>query len=48
MRQVAALERAGARAPAAKAPAPSEAPIPLKPGFGLIASLPTIPPARKG
>jgi hypothetical protein len=48
MRQVAALERAGTRAPTAKAPTPSEAPIPLKPGFGLIASLPTTPPAKKG
>jgi len=47
MRQVAALERAGAPAQTAKAPAPSEAPIPLKPGFGLIASLPTTPPAKK-
>lgn len=51
MRQVAALERASAQtAPAqrAKAPTPSEEPIPLKPGPGLIASLPTTPRARKG
>jgi hypothetical protein len=48
MRQVAALERAAAHAQTAKAPAPSEEPIPLKPGFGLIASLPTTLPAKKG
>ena len=48
MRQVATLERAAAHAQTATAPAPSEAPIPLKPGFGLIASLPTTPPAKKG
>jgi hypothetical protein len=47
MRQVAALERA-TRAQAAKTPPPSAEPIPLKPGFGLIASLPPAPPARKG
>jgi hypothetical protein len=32
----------------AKAPAASEEPIPLKPGLGLIASLQTTPPAKKG
>jgi len=46
MRQVAALERAAARAQSAKAPTPSEEPIPLKPGFGLIASLQTTPPKK--
>jgi hypothetical protein len=51
MRQVAALERAAAQAapaPASPAPAPTAQSIPLKPGSGLIASLPTSPPARKG
>ena len=48
MRQVAALERSAAHAKTAKAPAPGDEPIPLKPGFGLIASVPTPPPAKKG
>jgi len=48
MRQVAALERAAAHVQTAKAPAASEEPIPLKPGLGLIASLQTTPPAKKG
>jgi len=53
MRQVAALERAaGAQsAPAQTAETPPLTPeptIPLKPGVGLIASLSTTPPARKG
>jgi hypothetical protein len=51
LRQVAALERAAAQAAptrtAAAAP-PAPEPIPLKPGGGLIASLPASPPARKG
>jgi len=51
MREVAAIERARAAettpARSAKAPAPGEQPIPLKPGFGLIASLPPAPPAKK-
>jgi len=48
MRQVAALERGATHAKTAKAPAPSDEPIPLKPGFGLIASVPATPPAKKG
>ena len=48
MRQVAALERAATAATqTARAPKPSEETIPLRPGVGLIASLPT-PPVRKG
>jgi hypothetical protein len=48
MRQVAALERAGITQTAEAPPAPAAADIPLKPGVGLIASLATNPPDRKG
>ena len=53
MRQVAALERAAGAQPAptqtAETPPTAPAPtIPLKPGVGLIASLATAPPERKG
>ena len=48
MRQVAALERAKTAVPqTAQAPKPTEETIPLRPGVGLIASLPTAP-VRKG
>jgi hypothetical protein len=49
MRQIAALERAtAAQIQTAMVPEPSAEPIPLKPGVGLIASLPTTPQTRKG
>jgi hypothetical protein len=50
LRQVAALEQVvqGAATQTTKAPAPSEEIIPLKPGVGLVASLPATPPVRKG